>query len=128
MTFRQLKYFPTIYECKSLASASQKLYISQQGSAASCARFDMITYSDYSAKNGATSGRGDRTASAHRYLARCLRSIDAKRINARVLILQGLAVIFACILPCQQPHEYSCSTNRCTHGALSAEPFHASTA
>lgn len=31
MTFRQLKYFSTIYECKSLASASQKLYISQQG-------------------------------------------------------------------------------------------------
>ena len=31
MTFRQLKYFSTIYECKSLAKASQKLYISQQG-------------------------------------------------------------------------------------------------
>lgn len=31
MTFRQLKYFSVIYECKSLARASQKLYISQQG-------------------------------------------------------------------------------------------------
>ena len=31
MTFRQLKYFSMIYECKSLVKASQKLYISQQG-------------------------------------------------------------------------------------------------
>ena len=31
MTFRQLKYFSTIYECSSIAKASQKLYISQQG-------------------------------------------------------------------------------------------------